>query len=94
MNEKSKFIALKNYIPVGLPTLNDFIIKEKEINFSDKQNEIGYNWKNWTGSEYTINTNYTYIIKSVSNRYFKLRFVDFYNSSGERGFPTFEFQEL
>ena len=40
MNEKSKFIALKNYIPVGLPTLDDFIIKEKEINFSDEQNVL------------------------------------------------------
>ena len=34
MNEISKFIALKNYIPVGLPTVDDFIIKEKEVNFS------------------------------------------------------------
>ena len=40
MNEKSKFIALKNYIPVGLPTLDDFVIKEKEINFSDEQNVL------------------------------------------------------
>ena len=40
MNEKSKFIALKNYIPVGLPTLDDFIIKEKEINISDEQNVL------------------------------------------------------
>ena len=40
MNEKSKFIALKNYIPLGLPTLDDFTIKEKEINFSDEQNVL------------------------------------------------------
>ena len=29
-----------------------------------------------------------------SNRYFKLRFTDFYNSSGVKGYPTFEIQEL
>ena len=33
MIERSKFIALKNYIPIGLPTENDFLIKEKEIYF-------------------------------------------------------------
>ena len=87
-----------NNVEVTLDTTTLFEeINYENINsliFSDKQNEIGYNWKNWTGSEYTLNTNYTYVIKSVSDRYFKLRFIDFYNSSGERGFPTFEFQEL
>ena len=62
--------------------------------FSNKQNIIGYNWKTYTGNGYIINTNLTYIIKDISNRYFKMRFIDFYNSYGEKGYPSFEIQEL
>ena len=62
--------------------------------FSNKQNVIGYDWKTYTGNGYIINTNLTYIIKDISNRYFKMRFIDFYNSYGEKGYPSFEIQEL
>ena len=62
--------------------------------FSNKQNAIGYDWKTYNGNGYVINTNLTYIIKDISNRYFKMRFIDFYNSYGEKGYPSFEIQEL
>ena len=62
--------------------------------FSNKQNAIGYDWKTYNGNGYVINTNLTYIIKDISNRYFKMRFIDFYNSYGEKGHPSFEIQEL
>ena len=62
--------------------------------FSNKQNVIGYDWKTYNGNGYVINTNLTYIIKDISNRYFKMRFIDFYNSYGEKGHPSFEIQEL
>lgn len=64
--------------------------------FSSNQNYIGYAWKTYDmeSNSYITNSDTTYIIKSVSNRYFKLRFVDFYNSLGERGYPNFEIQEL
>ena len=63
-------------------------------NFSDYQNIIGFDWKEFDGSNYSITPNLTFIIETSSNRYFKLRFTDFYNSSGVKGYPTFEIQEL
>ena len=60
MNEKSKFIALKNYIPVGLPTLDDFIIKEKEINFHENDRLVlPKNLK--TGTKWNVDSK-TYLI--------------------------------
>lgn len=63
--------------------------------FSSTQNYIGYKWKTYVGGNppYIVHSDTTYIIKSVSDRYFKLRFIDFF-SSGEKGYPKFEIQEL
>ena len=99
-----------SYLVTGVLTnyLNNIVIakdtssKFEDINynmldmysFSNNQNEIGYDWKTYTGSGYTINTNITYFIQDGSNRFFKLRFIDFYNSDGEKGYPKFELQEL
>tara|TARA_B100000214_G_C23946936_1_gene618458 strand:- start:348 stop:1328 length:981 start_codon:yes stop_codon:yes gene_type:complete len=91
-----------NSIQVAIDTINDF--NNIEINFdsngntnyifSSEQNIIGYDWKVWNGTGYIIKPNLTYVIKDSYSRYFKLRFIDFYNDLGEKGFPTFEVQEL
>ena len=71
----------------------DFI---ESYNFSNHQDEIGYNWKiyNFESQSYTVKTDIIYIIKDVFNRYFKMHFIDFYNDDGEKGYPKFEIQEL
>lgn len=67
-----------------------------EFDFSNNQDQIGYNWKEYSLStaSYVVNTGINYIIKNRDNKYFKLRFIGFYNANGQRGYPTFEFQEL
>ena len=67
-----------------------------DYSFSKNQDIIGYNWKEYSfdNQSYTTNSNIHYIIKTHDNRYFKLRFIDFYNSIGEKGHPTFEAKEL
>tara|TARA_B100000287_G_C20647442_1_gene785624 strand:+ start:24 stop:992 length:969 start_codon:yes stop_codon:yes gene_type:complete len=64
--------------------------------FSNNQNDIGFAWKTYDmeSNSYITSSDTTYIIKSISDRYFKLRFIDFYNSDIERGYPEFEIQEL
>lgn len=67
-----------------------------EYTFYSTINQIGYNWKEYvfsTGS-YTIFSDKNYIIKSTEGKYYKLHFIDFYDSTGIKGTPTFEFQEL
>ena len=59
--------------------------------FSNKWNEIGYDWKYYsleTGS-YTINNEIIYCIKTPSDEYL-LRILDFYDDSGSTGTYTFE----
>lgn len=66
------------------------------LTFSTNQNAIGFDWKNFTISDenYVVTPEKLYIIKSVEGNYFKLRFVEFYNNAGTKGYPTFEVQEL
>ena len=70
------------------------------ITFSGQKDTIGYSWKVVNGDmasgdvTYTINTNWSYIIKDGKGLYYKLRFIDFYNDKGKKGYPTFEYQKL
>lgn len=64
--------------------------------FSESINVIGYTWKtfDFNLSTYTVNSNRTFLVKNHENRYFKLRFLDFYDEHGSKGAPSFELQEL
>jgi len=85
---------------VATDTINTF--KDIELNmidqynFTNEQNEIGYNWKlyNFTSQSYIVKSDITYIISDIDGRYFKLHFIDFYNDNGEKGNPKFEIQKL
>lgn len=62
--------------------------------FPIKRDAIGYEWKFFNGTIYTINTELIYIIKDQNGFYYKLRFIDFYDENGEKGAPQFEYQQL
>jgi hypothetical protein len=55
---------------------------------------IGYSWKAYSGNLFKIQLSYNYIVRDQLNYYWKLRFVDFYDSRGTKGTPKFEFQRL
>lgn len=63
---------------------------------SHKRDTIGYAWKQYSRDKgrYTIVTNKYYVVKSVKDIYYRLRFTGFYNNSGDKGYPAFEFQKL
>lgn len=67
-----------------------------EFEFSARQNKIGYEWKyyDFDAGFYTVLSEVNYILKDVEGYYYKLRFVNFYNNLGEKGYPQFEFQRL
>jgi len=73
-------------------TLNDV----GSYSFSSNINTIGYDWKfyDFGTGQFTVFTNQNYIIKSTEGKYYKLHFIDFYDNFGNKGTPTFEFQEL
>ncbi len=68
--------------------------------FSIKQDAIGYDWKEVkvdegsNSAEYKVRKGYTYIIKDTRSGFYKLRFTSYFNQSGIRGYPSFEFTKL
>lgn len=91
-------------IEVAVDTLYDFSSISLDIvdnlQYSARLDEIGYNWKDIVGDVSTGNVSYViveglnYIIRDWQGFYYKLRFIGFYNNSGDKGYPTFEYQKL
>ena len=68
----------------------------EEQNLVSQKDIIGYEWKEYDfdNGMYKVNPENIYILKNRIGFYYKLRFIDYYNSTGEKGFPTFEFLRL
>jgi hypothetical protein len=66
------------------------------LSYHYERDYIGFDWKTFDSSlgRYTTKKYITYIIKARGGKYYKLRFIDFYNSQGEKGNPKFEYQLL
>lgn len=64
--------------------------------FSDWADVIGYDWKyyDYNSGIYVVDPSQIYTLQSRLGYWYKLRFVDFYNNAGVKGYPTFEFQRL
>lgn len=66
----------------------------REYIYSSAQDIIGYEWKEYRDDSYTLIDGVSYIIRDKNNRYFKIRFTDYFNDAGQRGYPAFEQIEL
>ncbi len=66
------------------------------LTYSTALDIIGYDWKyyDFDASSYTVMTDRFYALLDTEGYSYKLRFIGFYNQSGEKGFPVIEFQEL
>lgn len=66
------------------------------VNYTENQEIIGYDWKSYdqANGKYTTDKTRTYIIKTVTGLYYKLRFIDFYSPTGVKGSPLFDLQQL
>lgn len=88
------------HVAAGLCPVSDFyeitIADTSEVDFSSKQDCIGYEWKYYNFEEgiYTIVPGMYYIIRNNDNFYYRFRFIDFYNEANEKGYPAFEFSRL
>lgn len=74
-------------------------IEEENISiytFKNDWNSIGYDWKTYSfeTSSFTIFDDKNYIIKDQKGIYYKLHFLDFYDKSGQKGYPLIEFKQL
>jgi len=90
--------------PAGVTVAKDSSLHFSDINldslsnytFINDANAIGYDWKSFDidDTKYSIIPNKFYIVKDLEGNYYKLRFLDFFNDSGERGYPKFEYVRL
>ena len=74
-------------------SLND----TSQFRFTRNIDEIGFDWKQYLfgpPARYVVYSGRIFIVQDTRGIYYKLRFLDFYNAEGQRGFPTFEFAEL
>lgn len=64
--------------------------------YSPFRNEIGYDWKLWnlSANKYTVDQNKIYLIQDTKGNYFKLKFVDFYDDQGRKGYPKLAWELL
>jgi len=67
-----------------------------ESKFTTTRDNIGYTWKRYSfnASTYTTLESYNYIIKTGSGQYYKMRFLQFYNAQGNKGYPEFQLHQL
>ncbi len=72
------------------------LVSAESENLSEELDVIGYDWKEYSFDQslYIVNSTMSYIIQSRNAYYFKMRFIDFYNEMGIKGYPTFEMEGL
>lgn len=89
LNVKAAKDSTLNFDDITIADLDKF-------NFSNNRDAIGYDWKSFDISieKYDIIAGKFYIVKDQEGNYYKLRFLDFFSDTGERGFPKFEYQRL
>lgn len=76
-----------NYTDIKLTDLNNnYFLPNRDV--------IGYDWKKYDFTEYKTSPYRIYFIKTTDHQFYKLHFLDFYNEKFERGYPTFEYEEL
>ena len=89
-----------NGVAAALDTIHNFLEIELgdtiDLQLSTRADLIGYDWKyyDFDAGVYTIVPEYAYVIRDRDGFYYKMRFVDFYNGTGEKGYPKFEYARL
>ncbi|MBL7812899.1 MAG: HmuY family protein [Bacteroidetes bacterium] len=68
----------------------------KSLTLSSDLDIIGYDWKIWnlSANKYTVDQNKIYIILDTKGNYFKMKFVDFYDDQGRKGYPKMAWELL
>ena len=89
-----------NGIAAARDTIHDFMDIEADsirgLEYTTQADVIGYDWKyyDFDAGVYTIEPDMNYVIRDKDGFFYKLRFIDFYNDEGVKGYPTFESARL
>ncbi len=72
---------------------NDLTLQDVTgLSYSSHLNVIGYDWKVFSldNGIYEVDPKKVYVIREIGGNYYKMRFVDYYNDMGEKGYAKFE----
>ena len=89
-NRYNTLAAADSVLPFSGITIAD----TGKFNLSPNINAIGYEWKKFDGNIYITSSYINYLIKNSDGYFYKLRFINFYDESGTKGNPVWEFQDL
>jgi len=67
-----------------------------ESSFTDIADVIGYDWKYFSFGEgtYVVLDDQIYLLRDSEGFVYKFKFTGFYNSSGDKGYPTISFEKI
>jgi hypothetical protein len=84
--------SLPNYIPFETFSYSSIPMYP----FSSEGNKIGFEWKyfDFNDNKYYITPDMYFIVNDANNHYYKIKFYDFYNTTGTRGYPAFYYQRI
>ncbi|MDB4088694.1 hypothetical protein N9544_03625 [Flavobacteriales bacterium] len=88
-NVKAAEVFDKEYASITIDDVSSYTL-------TNELDVIGYDWKlfDFDTQIYQVDPSKCYIIQDRNGFYFKLRFVDFYNIAGIKGYPKFEMKGL
>jgi hypothetical protein len=87
-------------VRIAVDTVLDFSVLSLQdtakYQWVNRRDGIGYDWKKYsfTTQTFEILDKRNYIINTSEGWYYKLRFLDFYDKAGNKGYITFEYQLL
>lgn len=90
----------RHLVVASRDTVHEFSSIDREIamkaSYTGALDAIGYDWKHYdfNSGAYTVNPAFSYLIRSAGGYFYKLRFIGFYNSVGQKGYPVIEYQRL
>lgn len=92
LNTILKKDSTENYIP--FEELKSTIAQNYVL--SQDAAKIGFDWKyyDFNTSLYLIRPDQYYLLKDQEGYYFKIKFIDYYDSQGNKGVAKFQFQRL
>ena len=72
----------------------------QSLDYARNRDFIGYEWKELIGDVNTGNVHYeivpgrNYLVRTDQGLFFKIRFINFYSETGEKGYPSFQYDVL
>jgi len=93
MNEGNvQATELKTELPFDQITAAD----AQSVEWTYETDVVGYDWKSFSleTNSFSVDANRFFLLKDRYGYTYKLRFVDFYSTQGEKGYPTFEIEPL